>query len=222
MRKISLGMMVAVVCLVFAAQASAYVVYSDEAAFDQAVAGLSSFTEGFEEGDWGQSTVINQGITWEGFLSGAPADLVAASTPDGLARTGENGMYVLGSANSEAVKGASGSPLQALGFWIRPHANVTSLGADGFTVDLVSGDSQELTDGWQFFGIVAGQGESFTSFTVTAFGDSNGENMWFDDFTFVTGSTASPVPVPAAVWLLGSGLLSVLGVRSRMEKRRNA
>jgi len=36
--------------------------------------------------------------------------------------------------------------------------------------------------------------------------------------TFADGSTqvSAPVPVPAAIWLLGSGLIGLVGIRRRM------
>jgi hypothetical protein len=32
-----------------------------------------------------------------------------------------------------------------------------------------------------------------------------------------SSSTLSPVPIPAAVWLLGSGLLGLIGIRRRKQ-----
>ena len=33
-----------------------------------------------------------------------------------------------------------------------------------------------------------------------------------------TGNTTSPVPIPGAVWLLGSGVLGLLGIGRRRER----
>ncbi|MFK7887139.1 MAG: VPLPA-CTERM sorting domain-containing protein [Gammaproteobacteria bacterium] len=43
--------------------------------------------------------------------------------------------------------------------------------------------------------------------------NQNGENRFFSDVLFVRETTV--VPVPAAVWLLGSGLLGLVGLRRR-------
>jgi hypothetical protein len=38
------------------------------------------------------------------------------------------------------------------------------------------------------------------------------------DAVRLTGATSAPVPVPAAVWLLGSGLVGIIGMRRRFKK----
>ena len=43
-----------------------------------------------------------------------------------------------------------------------------------------------------------------------------GQNAAFD-FTSITASNASVIPVPAAVWLFGSGLLGLVGVARRRK-----
>jgi hypothetical protein len=37
-------------------------------------------------------------------------------------------------------------------------------------------------------------------------------------FTFIVNTTTSPVPIPAAVWLFGTGLLGLFGVRRKISK----
>jgi hypothetical protein len=49
------------------------------------------------------------------------------------------------------------------------------------------------------------------SWTTGSFGSGT-----YTDFAYGTGS--APVPVPAAVWLLGSGLMGLIGVRRKMRK----
>ncbi|MEW6267231.1 MAG: VPLPA-CTERM sorting domain-containing protein [Thermodesulfobacteriota bacterium] len=45
---------------------------------------------------------------------------------------------------------------------------------------------------------------------------SSGDSKWFlmDDFTYNTGA---PVPIPGAVWLLGSGLVGLVGLRRKLQ-----
>jgi len=35
---------------------------------------------------------------------------------------------------------------------------------------------------------------------------------------FVVGSVADPIPIPGAVWLLGSGLIGIVGIRRKIKK----
>ncbi|SEM73708.1 VPLPA-CTERM protein sorting domain-containing protein [Syntrophus gentianae] len=43
-------------------------------------------------------------------------------------------------------------------------------------------------------------------------------NSYRDDFHLYGGAAVAPVPLPAAVWLLGPGLLGILGIRRKMNK----
>ena len=51
-----------------------------------------------------------------------------------------------------------------------------------------------------------------------------GDTIWVDDMTitapdyatiYTPGETLSPVPIPGAIWLLGTGLISLLGIRRK-------
>ena len=50
-------------------------------------------------------------------------------------------------------------------------------------------------------------------FGATATGN-NGSGVFYDNLSF---AQVAPVPVPAAVWLFGSGLLGLLGVARRRK-----
>ncbi len=69
-------------------------------------------------------------------------------------------------------------------------------------------------------------GVSFTACDLLAFDPATGSvSMYWDaseelgansDITQIHGISVAPVPVPAAVWLLGSGLLGLAGIRRRL------
>jgi hypothetical protein len=52
---------------------------------------------------------------------------------------------------------------------------------------------------------------STLSHVVFQFGTDDGHNL-------ITGVVSSPVPIPGAVWLLGSGLIGLAGIRRRFRK----
>ncbi len=50
---------------------------------------------------------------------------------------------------------------------------------------------------------------------IVGFGDASGDN---DNLDLVVALRANPVPIPGAFWLLGSGLLGLVGIRRRPSK----
>ena len=52
---------------------------------------------------------------------------------------------------------------------------------------------------------------------VVGFGDGQGALDYDDLVIAVRGETPNTVPIPAAIWLLGSGLLGLIGVRRRKK-----
>jgi len=57
---------------------------------------------------------------------------------------------------------------------------------------------------------------SYTGYSGFTFGSAEGGQPAFLRIT--TAGTNSAVPVPAAIWLLGSGLLGLLGIRRKIRK----
>jgi hypothetical protein len=53
-----------------------------------------------------------------------------------------------------------------------------------------------------------------TYFSIISYNDSYGE--YASTLLTAQGADVAPVPVPAAAWLLGSGLLGLIGIRGRM------
>jgi hypothetical protein len=66
---------------------------------------------------------------------------------------------------------------------------------------------------------ITGNGTSATGYAL-AFG--LGTIQFAGDILTFTGNSASTVPVPGAVWLLGSGLLGLLGIGRRRERTTGA
>lgn len=100
----------------------------------------------------------------------------------------------------------------------------TALGGTGFN------PTAQAADVYNWYGntksiAVTGLGTQAALYLLTAADTNGGTPVTFTDLlnatltstglSFSTLSTTSPVPVPAAVWLLGSGLLGLAGVARR-------
>lgn len=70
---------------------------------------------------------------------------------------------------------------------------------------LLGSDLNSFTDDKGWF-------EATSNYYVVGFGDGAGDGD-FDDL--VVAVKANPVPIPGAVWLLGSGLLGLVGIRRK-------
>jgi hypothetical protein len=59
-----------------------------------------------------------------------------------------------------------------------------------------------------------GSGFDFAHFGIWKYQtDAGGVVVAFDNFTLNANYDPRPVPIPAAIWLLGSGLIGLAGVR---------
>lgn len=108
----------------------------------------------------------------------------------------------------------NGGAMSAFGFQLHDNSNETGetikLSIDGFTFtqDILSIPSS--AGGSLFIGFV-----SDTPFAQVTFNEGSGaDDIAIADFQFST----SPVPVPAAAWLFGSGLLGLVGIARRQQK----
>jgi hypothetical protein len=91
---------------------------------------------------------------------------------------------------------------------------------DGGTVldliDTLGSDIDDLAieDRWMTLTLdLSGHSAADLSFLLEANADD--ETIWVDNIKF----EGSPVPVPGAVWLLGSGLVGLVGLRRRSKKK---
>ncbi|WP_319523800.1 VPLPA-CTERM sorting domain-containing protein [uncultured Desulfosarcina sp.] len=88
------------------------------------------------------------------------------------------------------------------------------------TYTLFEADGDELNDlttangySYIFYDVVLSDDATWAQFILTVHTNGSYEGVQLDD-VYIEG-TYSPVPVPAAVWLLGSGLLGLIGIRRR-------
>jgi hypothetical protein len=94
-------------------------------------------------------------------------------------------------------------------------------GGDTMTIDLLGG--QFLTEADDIGGIsLTFAGGSLTDFVFIDGGfEFNSNFTFFDDFGNLFGEWTDAelvaVPVPAAVWLFGSGLIALVGLRRRKQ-----
>lgn len=71
------------------------------------------------------------------------------------------------------------------------------------------------SSGWQDFTFTALNDFSVLKFVVSNHGDTFNDSLIFIDDVTSVSNPVSAVPVPAAVWLFGSGLAGLLGYRKR-------
>lgn len=233
MQRTLFAILLALLC---ASPAQAYLVYTSEADFTAAHGIATPETEGFEsEQDWPSAGVtpntLSYGgyeLTWTGMVNGASAPLVGNTTPSGVSHSGARGMYILGNSDWESVSGElDAGEFLGMGFWIRAHPGYPASGFSLFLdnqqgtqqVDLNGNDPgsdyafPSLTQ-YYFLGVLAESGEKFNSFEIMS-STGTEQNIWVDDFTFLMDNPqpGREVPIPAAVWLLGSGLFGLGALR---------
>jgi hypothetical protein len=117
-------------------------------------------------------------------------------------------------ANSEVAASVQNNPLVKRSIFVRNIENLSlSLFNTNGTLSDVTDDSQigsAILSGESSYDLLA-SGNYYAKVEGTAVGSSGGK------YTITMSADPAPVPVPAAAWLLGSGLLGLVGIARRKE-----
>lgn len=207
---------------------AAIVAYESRTDFETAIGGLISTTVDFDSASAGQGIPSGgafDGITFTYSLTDLAGDPLTMVVDNFFATTSpSNYLGLQEPVSGDFVNFVSGDsftmsfaqPVNAVGLNII--ANDVLMTGDSFSLILqgIGGiisaplaPSATLTDGGQvyFLGVTSDQ-----AFSSAAFG-SSGSLLEFthDDITYAV------VPVPAAIWLLGSGFILIMGMARRTE-----
>jgi len=185
---------------------------------------------GFEDGNTGFTSDYIYS-TSSGFINGYyaigsnPSAYNGAWTDITAAHGGTNMMIVNGATNgtssvwSAQVTVESGtykfSAWVANSFTGMPNpANFTLKIGGGTITSFALG---RYTKGWQEFSTnwISTSGGTVTLALVDTATGENGNDFVLDDITF---ARVNPVPIPGAVWLLGSGLLGLVAIKRKFRK----
>jgi hypothetical protein len=212
---------------------AATTVYTTEASFLAAVAGLgvptSQAREGFDVTPWGADlfsilggmpapSVSNLGLTWVSRVAGgylatstgssvSPSYEMYATDASGVTHPNPDGFRM---TLADATK-----TLYAVGGWFQGNMTKVTMTVDGdpARVDFTGGES--TVSDWTFLGFVESDPAlGFRTVEFVAADEVGGEQkMFFADSFIIVGEPGAVVPVPAALPLLGSALFALAAFR---------
>lgn len=159
-----------------------------------------------------QAALVNFTLTGDVNLYAAPGNIFGMNTDDDI--------IVTGTFDDSALSSGSGTVSFAQG-----SGNVFSLAFSGFT--LTEQGDRNYTTGYPQLALAGGSLVGFNY--IAQFGGLDAHvfdshDIFFDGYEYGGDQTVSgtwlsfemtPVPVPAAVWLLGSGLIGLAGIAKR-------
>jgi hypothetical protein len=95
--------------------------------------------------------------------------------------------------------------------------DISNLFNDGYANNDITGGFTEINLGtgvpWQSYSLALAA-DTASIWVFLGLNDGNGDFAKFDNLS-LTGEEMRPVPVPAAVWLLGSGLVGLAGLKRK-------
>ena len=225
--------------------ANSATIYLDEDEYLNALAALGHDTiyESFEDDNvWVRSSTLtpsttSQGLVWKSNSFNSTTGTLGGSVVDGTygffsiphGDTTDTGLFQCDEFDGETadfndpcwqgdgwvVTSAKGETLYGIGGWIDDSgiAKVTFL-LDGVNVN-VDRDG-ELISGWTFVGVIDTDGFNSVEILELRGTDADQKLIFGDSFTI----GVSAVPVPAAAWLFGSGLIGLTGIARRKEIKK--
>ena len=186
-------------------------------------------------------SVISQGLTWTsnhgangvrtGMLGGSVVDGAYGFFSDPHGDATDSGAYCDTAADpiptecwlndGWIITAPAGETAYGVGGWFDGSgvATITFLldgvdvkGNDTDNIDNVNRNGESV-DGWTFVGVIDGNG--FASAEILELSGKDSQQIFIFGDKFTVGVSA--VPVPAAVWLFGSGLIGLLGIARKKK-----
>jgi hypothetical protein len=148
----------------------------------------------------------------------APTSLRNSIVANGAAKFGTTIGTITSGFPSTPLQGVGVNPAQTLSTTDNGWGQVQALGLNlGGTFANIAGTVGGA--GVQFFEYTQSSTTATQLSVITKYGNAAGADTWSvsasGDVTFSVPGSAAPVPLPAAIWLLGSGLLGFAGIGRR-------
>ena len=215
--------------LAASSSSAALLVFNDRSAWQAAAGGAGDLFENFDSKTidevYGMATPVTEGfITWS--VDGGSDDSWRIDAPPATFGSipSVNGSTYVTTLAFEINSGfgdtmATFSSVRALGFdyagasYSSTNTNITLTTSNGDTVSV-----EALSSGNSFVGLLYTEGETFNSLRWDALSlDANGSGQIAMGVDNVEAFSVSAVPVPAAAWLFGTGLLGLISIAKRKK-----
>jgi hypothetical protein len=171
---------------------------------------------------FGGSSVANDSYMVLSALSGTGGGMTITDTTTPIV-TSSSITGAIGNINSEIAAWVSAAPttgdlIDTTGTATYSVTNQRPGGLNTGAVIAGFNYSQSVGSAIGFYNVVS---TGRTSVSINGYANANGSGSWFlsntGDLTYniASGPSTAPVPIPAAIWLLGSGLLGMAGIARR-------
>ncbi len=178
----------------------------------------SAYTIDFE--DLGTSDPFNSNVTdpdlYQGFSFYGASSYAKPSTDDNTYRwDGTNGSYSIAANTFGGITIKSATAFDLESFYVTNDATGYTIYYSGYNEngqEIYNGSIENANGYQQYFVDLASWGDIYEFRISTSSGGGNLAHVCLDDLTI------NPVPIPGAVWLLGSGLIGLVGIRRRFNK----